>query len=118
MTGAPADLEHALQRRFVALVAIWLVLCALVTLFAARNASAAAVVRFSTPQVESVGAQGEVKRLVEVRVPELIAFQDEAYARRYAEVFGVTKPARSTVVAELVVTGALVEIEAIAVGTA
>ncbi|PZU50383.1 MAG: hybrid sensor histidine kinase/response regulator [Thauera sp.] len=29
----------AFQRRFVALVAIWLVLCALVTLFAARNAS-------------------------------------------------------------------------------
>ncbi|WP_153162765.1 indolepyruvate ferredoxin oxidoreductase family protein [Zoogloea sp. 1C4] len=36
--------------------------------------------------VDSVGAQGEVKRLVEVRVPELIAFQDEAYARRYADV--------------------------------
>ncbi|HSG22583.1 MAG TPA: indolepyruvate ferredoxin oxidoreductase family protein, partial [Azonexus sp.] len=36
--------------------------------------------------VDAIGAQGEVKRLVEVRVPELIAFQDEAYARRYAEV--------------------------------
>jgi indolepyruvate ferredoxin oxidoreductase len=36
--------------------------------------------------VESIGAQGEVKRLAEVRVPELIAFQDEAYARRYAGV--------------------------------
>jgi len=35
---------------------------------------------------DSVGAQGEVKRLVEVRVPELIAFQDEAYAQRYANV--------------------------------
>ena len=41
-----------------------------------------------------------------------------AFNAAYAEVFGVTKPARSTVVAELVVTGALVEIEAIAVGTA
>jgi len=36
--------------------------------------------------VDSVGAQGEVKRLVEIRVPELIAFQDEAYAQRYADV--------------------------------
>ncbi|WP_374260087.1 indolepyruvate ferredoxin oxidoreductase family protein [Zoogloea sp.] len=36
--------------------------------------------------VDSIGAQGEVKRLVEVRVPELIAFQDEAYAKRYADV--------------------------------
>ncbi len=36
--------------------------------------------------VDAIGAQGEVKRLVEIRVPELIAFQDEAYARRYAEV--------------------------------
>ncbi|WP_418647000.1 indolepyruvate ferredoxin oxidoreductase family protein [Thauera butanivorans] len=36
--------------------------------------------------VDSIGAEGEVKRLAEVRVPELIAFQDEAYARRYAEV--------------------------------
>ncbi|MCV2219752.1 indolepyruvate ferredoxin oxidoreductase family protein [Thauera sp. Sel9] len=36
--------------------------------------------------VDSIVAEGEVKRLAEVRVPELIAFQDEAYARRYAEV--------------------------------
>jgi indolepyruvate ferredoxin oxidoreductase len=36
--------------------------------------------------VETVGARGEVQRLLEVRVPELIAYQDEAYARRYADV--------------------------------
>lgn len=36
--------------------------------------------------VESVGAQGETRRLLEVRVPELIAYQDEAYAKRYAEI--------------------------------
>ncbi len=35
--------------------------------------------------VDMVGAQGEAKRLLEVRVPDLIAYQDEAYARRYAE---------------------------------
>ena len=36
--------------------------------------------------VDSVGAQGEVKRLLEIRVPDLIDYQDEAYAKRYAEV--------------------------------
>jgi len=36
--------------------------------------------------VDAVGAQGETRRLLEVRVPELIAYQDEAYARRYADV--------------------------------
>ncbi len=36
--------------------------------------------------VDSIGVQGEVLRLVEVRVPELIEYQDQAYAKRYAEV--------------------------------
>jgi indolepyruvate ferredoxin oxidoreductase len=36
--------------------------------------------------VDAVSAQGETKRLLEVRVPDLIDYQDEAYARRYAEV--------------------------------
>ena len=36
--------------------------------------------------VDAVGAQGETRRLLEVRVPELVAFQDEAYAKRYADV--------------------------------
>jgi indolepyruvate ferredoxin oxidoreductase len=36
--------------------------------------------------VDSVGAQGETKRLIEVRVHELIGYQDEAYAQRYANV--------------------------------
>jgi indolepyruvate ferredoxin oxidoreductase len=35
--------------------------------------------------VDAVGAQGEVRRLLEMRVPELTAYQNEAYARRYAE---------------------------------
>ncbi len=36
--------------------------------------------------VDSVGAQGETKRLLDVRVPDLIGYQDEAYAKRYADV--------------------------------
>jgi indolepyruvate ferredoxin oxidoreductase len=33
--------------------------------------------------VEAVGATGELRRLLEIRVPELIAYQSEAYAREY-----------------------------------
>jgi indolepyruvate ferredoxin oxidoreductase len=36
--------------------------------------------------VDAVGAQGETKRLLQVRVPDLIDYQDEAYAKRYADV--------------------------------
>lgn len=36
--------------------------------------------------IASVGANGEAERLLKVRVPELIAYQDEAYAKRYASV--------------------------------
>ncbi|HEX3177132.1 MAG TPA: indolepyruvate ferredoxin oxidoreductase family protein [Methylomirabilota bacterium] len=36
--------------------------------------------------VDGVGAEGELRRLLEVRVPELIAYQDAAYARRYVDV--------------------------------
>ncbi|MCY4019586.1 MAG: indolepyruvate ferredoxin oxidoreductase family protein [Chloroflexi bacterium] len=35
--------------------------------------------------VDAVGARGELKRLLEVRVPELIAYQNESYAARYVE---------------------------------
>jgi len=35
--------------------------------------------------VAAAGAAGELHRLLEVRVPELVAYQDAAYARRYAE---------------------------------
>ncbi|MDO9449326.1 MAG: indolepyruvate ferredoxin oxidoreductase family protein [Rugosibacter sp.] len=36
--------------------------------------------------VDAVGVQGEVKRLLEIRVPELIAYQNIDYAKRYTEV--------------------------------
>ena len=35
--------------------------------------------------IGSLPFEGELKRLVEIRVPELIAYQNEAYARRYIE---------------------------------
>ena len=39
-----------------------------------------------TAIVDTVGATGETRRLVEVRVGELVAYQNAAYAERYAEV--------------------------------
>jgi indolepyruvate ferredoxin oxidoreductase len=45
-----------------------------------------------TPQaraiVEATGASGEPRRLLEIRVPELIAYQNVAYARSYARFVG------------------------------
>jgi indolepyruvate ferredoxin oxidoreductase len=38
--------------------------------------------------VDSIGATGETRRLAEIRVADLIDYQDAAYARRYAEVVG------------------------------
>ncbi len=35
--------------------------------------------------IDSVGAEGELRRLLEIRVPDLIDYQDLAYARRYVE---------------------------------
>src|ERR1051325_6372756 len=35
--------------------------------------------------VDRVGASGELRRLLEIRVPELIAYQDAAYAREYVD---------------------------------
>jgi indolepyruvate ferredoxin oxidoreductase len=35
--------------------------------------------------IDQVGAGGELRRLLEVRVPELIAYQDARYAREYVE---------------------------------
>jgi indolepyruvate ferredoxin oxidoreductase len=35
--------------------------------------------------IEFVGAKGELRRLLEIRVPELIEYQDIAYARQYVE---------------------------------
>lgn len=35
--------------------------------------------------IDSVGADGELRRLLEVRVPDLVEYQDLAYARRYVE---------------------------------
>jgi indolepyruvate ferredoxin oxidoreductase len=35
--------------------------------------------------LEAVGAEGELHRLLEVRVPELVAYQDLAYARQYVD---------------------------------
>jgi indolepyruvate ferredoxin oxidoreductase len=45
--------------------------------------------------VEATGAEGELRRLLEIRVPELIAYQDAELARRYAdEVMAVAETER------------------------
>jgi indolepyruvate ferredoxin oxidoreductase len=46
--------------------------------------------------VDRVGASGELRRLLEVRVPELIAYQDAAYARQYVEFVGKVAAAERT----------------------
>lgn len=35
--------------------------------------------------VDATGATGETRRLLEIRVPDLVAYQNEAYARHYAD---------------------------------
>src|SRR6185436_2753639 len=54
-----------------------------------RRAGSVTVRAEVTPEaralVESVDAGDEVRRLLEIRVPELIAYQDAAYARRYVD---------------------------------
>jgi indolepyruvate ferredoxin oxidoreductase len=41
--------------------------------------------------IDGIGASGELARLVEIRVPELAAYQDTAYARTYAEFVGAVR---------------------------
>jgi indolepyruvate ferredoxin oxidoreductase len=48
--------------------------------------------------VDSVEVGGEVRRLLEVRVPELIAYQDAAYARRYVDFVRTVAAAERTAV--------------------
>ncbi len=35
--------------------------------------------------IDATGANGELRRLLEIRVPQLIAYQNGAYARRYVD---------------------------------
>ncbi len=48
--------------------------------------------------VDAAGATGEVRRLLEIRVPELIAYQDAGYARQYVDFVGrvVAEESRKT----------------------
>jgi indolepyruvate ferredoxin oxidoreductase len=48
--------------------------------------------------VDTVGADGELRRLLEIRVPELIAYQNVAYARTYVEFVGRVAAAERTAV--------------------
>jgi indolepyruvate ferredoxin oxidoreductase len=51
----------------------------------ARPSSVRALDGRSAAILDASGASGELLRLLEIRVPELVAYQDEAYARRYVE---------------------------------
>src|SRR6185295_3518591 len=48
--------------------------------------------------VDRIGAEGELRRLLEIRVPELIAYQDAAYARRYVDFVGTISAAERAAV--------------------
>jgi indolepyruvate ferredoxin oxidoreductase len=50
--------------------------------------------------LDDVGAEGELRRLLEIRVPELVAYQDEAYAWRYIEFVRRVKEAEASVTTE------------------
>jgi indolepyruvate ferredoxin oxidoreductase len=52
---------------------------------AARAAAKTSPSRGARALVDSVGADGELRRLLEIRVPELIAYQNRAYAKRYVD---------------------------------
>jgi indolepyruvate ferredoxin oxidoreductase len=49
--------------------------------------------------VDTVGAAGELRRLLELRVPELIAYQSAAYARHYADFVRTVRVAEQAAVA-------------------
>ena len=49
--------------------------------------------------VDTVGAAGELRRLLEIRVPELIAYQSAAYARQYADFVRTVRVAEQAAVA-------------------
>jgi indolepyruvate ferredoxin oxidoreductase len=48
--------------------------------------------------VDSVGAAGELQRLLEVRVPELIAYQSKRYAREYVQIVRRVREAEAAAV--------------------
>jgi indolepyruvate ferredoxin oxidoreductase len=48
--------------------------------------------------VESVGASGELRRLLAIRVPELIAYQRASYAREYVDFVGKVREAEQATV--------------------
>ncbi|MDX2160300.1 MAG: indolepyruvate ferredoxin oxidoreductase family protein [bacterium] len=50
--------------------------------------------------IDSVGAEGELRRLLEIRVPELIAYQNAAYARQYTAFIARVREKESAVTDE------------------
>ncbi|WP_454916202.1 indolepyruvate ferredoxin oxidoreductase family protein [Xanthobacter sediminis] len=57
----------------------------------ARHAGAASVLAPTAEVkaiVDAIGPTGELRRLLEIRIADLIGYQDVAYARRYAEAVG------------------------------
>jgi indolepyruvate ferredoxin oxidoreductase len=48
--------------------------------------------------IDSTGASGELRRLLEIRVPQLIAYQNSAYAKRYVDFVARVRSAESAAV--------------------
>ena len=76
-----------------------------------RAAAAEPAAPVLTPSVRAIvdatGATGETRRLLEIRVPDLVAYQNEAYAKQYADFVAMVWKKERTVGADTALSAAV-----------